>query len=99
MEQGADKPVETTQIVLKRRDIVNKTKRHKIFLEQMLSDCNLILETFNAANKKDHTEIVVRYSETLLVLEDVRQYLEDCMTVGVANTIAERQQSNEKEEV
>lgn len=91
--------MELNQIVLSRREILVRLRKHREIFASLLSDANLMLETVNAAKKKDHTDLLVSYAQTLSVADDLCHYLEDCWTVGVKNTIAERSESQSGKEV
>lgn len=88
--------MEKSQIVLSRRDILLKIKKHHAVIDSMYADCNLIIETFQAANKTEHVGMMVDYVNTLNVLDELRDYIEQCMSDGVANTIKDRMESQQK---
>ena len=84
------------QIVLSRRDILRRLRQHRETFASLLSDANLMLETVNAVRKTEHTDLLVSYAQTISVADDLCNYLEDCWTLGVANTVAERKEQQEK---
>lgn len=84
------------QIVLSRREILTRLRKHRALFASLLSDANLMLETVNAANKTDHTNMLVAYAQSISVTDDLCAYLEDCWSVGVAKTIEERMESQQK---
>lgn len=96
METEASVQLAENKIVLARKDILGKIRKHHNVIETMLADANLILETFQAANKEEHVQMFLDYTNTLIVLDDTIDYIESCMTIGVARTVEERQ--NDKQE-